>query len=838
MDWVNITRAVTDTALTKDLAKLFGSNFFHEFHANLYDVEATPNGNTERVVLWAYHDDIAVQDWYGQNDFEIVGLILHAKDVDDQYTLELIEKGGNSDSMTFTFPTLQSRYIQIIKQGSQIRVNVCQTSAYEQGAIDDSAEITLSGDLDFQYVSFSMAYGLVGNEVSSGYINEAVFGEMENLLGKFTVRKSASQELLGKFTAGFLVGSEELLGEFVSLGSGSQELLGEFKVQRTGTPQELLGIFTSQQAGNQELLGKFIVQHPASQELLAYFKTLRDSSQELLGIFTSQAIIDDQEELLAYFVSRFSGSQELLGEFVSGFFVDSEELLGYFDARRDGSQELLGIFNVTHSENLLAKFEIRSPANQELLGIFDVGQNQRELLGKFIVRTPVWTPRVDIGWETGDGTEWDAEATTNAVLSYPSFPGTHRYNYNGRIEITAQNGFGYWANIDAQNPQAGKWRIYIKLGHLPAAGNIIDFFRVYDPTGTQIASVRLFNDGGTLKWGYRVITGDGPAYSSYHSAERTGAVTGEWYEFELTVEMETSDGEANGGYSLRYMDSFLTDITQSNVNTNFQSLRSGRPYARYDGATASFIVDYDDYAAWYRYIGPDERENLPGEFEARRSDSRELLGVFNVTHSENLPAEFEARQLASQDLLGEFEARRDGSQELLGEFDVQRSASIELLGVFVSRQESSQELLGTFELPSAASQDLLGVFTAGAVGSENLLAEFRVAGVPGAEELLAGFFAVPIIGRDLRGSFTVRQSASQELKGFFITGGSEDLRGAFVIRRSTAQELKMIFEVVFYTTDLLGKIHVRPRSSTATNFGIGDTGRRLTITPRRRMDVR
>ena len=281
VEWTDLTRAATDTALTKtDLPSGLGTRVFHRLEANLYAVEETPNGATERVILWAGHLADVSHDFYGQNDFEIVALILHATSIADQYQLELREKGGNSSFMLTTWPNFQSRYIQIYKEGAYIRASVWQTDAYDKGTLDDWCEINLSGDLDFDYVSVAMSYGQAGAETSSGYV-DPIFGSFEYVKFQFVVRQSGDRGLPAEFIVRH-PDNQELLGEFDIRRDGSQDLPAEFIVRQL-TDEELLGEFVARRDGSQELGASFDAQ--ATQSLLAEFVVRRDASQDLAAKF-------------------------------------------------------------------------------------------------------------------------------------------------------------------------------------------------------------------------------------------------------------------------------------------------------------------------------------------------------------------------------------------------------------------------------------------------------------------------------------------------------------------------------------------------------------------------
>ena len=228
--WQDVPNLRIDTALMKIVGGGgLGSDFFHTFTLNVFAVQASPNGQEERICAWAGHLAMISQDFYGQNDFEIAALLIMATDTADQYQLKLIEKGGNETLLPIVWPNFQDRYIVIYKEGTKLIANIYQDAAHT--ILEDSGEITLSGDLNFQYISMPMSYGgAIAAETSSGYI-DPIFGSMENLPCEFSARRSDLEELSARFESG--QDSTDLLGKFIVRHADSIELLGRFNGQDT-----------------------------------------------------------------------------------------------------------------------------------------------------------------------------------------------------------------------------------------------------------------------------------------------------------------------------------------------------------------------------------------------------------------------------------------------------------------------------------------------------------------------------------------------------------------------------------------------------------------------------
>ena len=216
-----------------------GSNFFHEFTLNMFAIQQAVPGVTERICPWAAHLEMTSQDFYAQDDFKIAALVVLAiLDEPDEYQLRLIEKGGDSDTMLTHWVNFQDRYMVIYKEGTKLIALAYQDAAHT--ILEDRAEITLSGDLDFLYVSMPMAWGQAGAETSSGLV-DPVFGSMENLSCGFSVRRVGTPvELFAKFNSG--QDSAALPGGFIASRESSQELPAEF-ISRQGAGQDLASEF-------------------------------------------------------------------------------------------------------------------------------------------------------------------------------------------------------------------------------------------------------------------------------------------------------------------------------------------------------------------------------------------------------------------------------------------------------------------------------------------------------------------------------------------------------------------------------------------------------------------
>ena len=233
--WQDVPRQRANTSLTKDVSPSgIGSDFFHEFILNIFDITATLNGDTERICAWAGSLALDSQDFYGLNDFQVAALIVIATDTDNQYQLKLIEKGGNEFTMPTVWPNYQDRYIVIYKEGAKLIALSYQDAAHT--VLEDRAEITLSGDLNFRYISMPMAYGHVGLESSSGYI-DPIFGSFEQLFGEFEIQDSVVlfaefeiQDSIPLFAEFEIQDSAALFTKF-EVGQDSEDLYAKFEIQ-------------------------------------------------------------------------------------------------------------------------------------------------------------------------------------------------------------------------------------------------------------------------------------------------------------------------------------------------------------------------------------------------------------------------------------------------------------------------------------------------------------------------------------------------------------------------------------------------------------------------------
>jgi hypothetical protein len=118
---------------------------------------------------------------------------------------------------------------------------------------------------------------------------------------------------------------------------------------------------------------------------------------------------------------------------------------------------------------------------------------------------------------------------------------------------------------------------------------------------------------------------------------------------------------------------------------------------------------------------------LLGEFEVRRSSSREILGFFwTPGHVIDLFGEFASRHASSEELLSELTSRHSSSLELLGEFTSRHSASEVLLSYFTSRHAGSVDFLNALIVRHSASRELLGSFVVRHSANTEFLAGFVV----------------------------------------------------------------------------------------------------------------
>ncbi len=233
----------------------------------------------------------------------------------------------------------------------------------------------------------------------------------QDLLGKYIIRRGATAELLGEFSAQAIA---SLPAKF-EVGQGSQDLLGEFDIRREGSG-DLPGTFDGQVLV--ELLAGFMVRQIASADFPGEFNIRHETSVDFPAAFDGQVSV----RLAAEFISTQPGFAELPSKF-SVRHIGTIDLPGSFDGqasadlpselvvRQSASRELNAGFRSQLAFTLSAEFIARHTNFEEFPAGFEagqgwenlpaglaVGQASIDLLGKFNVRLvvtpyPLWTNR-------------------------------------------------------------------------------------------------------------------------------------------------------------------------------------------------------------------------------------------------------------------------------------------------------------------------------------------------------------------------------------------------------------------------------------------------------------
>ena len=820
--WTDVPNLRQDTALMKTVTGGLGSDFFHEFILNMFAVQATGNGNTERICAWAGHLSMVVQDFYGSSDFEIAALVVMATGVANQYQLKLIEKGGNEDTMATLWTNYQDRYVVIYKEGSKLIASAYQDAAHT--ILEDRAEITLSGDLDFQYVSMPMAYGgPIAIETSSGYI-DPVFGSFEQSHGSFNVRRADSEALAAGFTVPY-ADSADLASKF-NAAALNEELPAGFRIK---CPRQFGGNWQRKMwfDGSYYWRGRYC---PTDDTLkFEYIAAIG-----LIGnIWTENAAaridVSGFGGIIADFTVR--GGQSGIpttihySDGVDSWVAESDE------ASATGWiwQNTTKVFDGTAPDyyrmvNLAANRTTPTPRLWAVAVFYDQSEGKQWVKAR----------RQTTG---GDITAWDAEVNISNAVNTSTIYGCSVRSmgdagllkddmmvvYKEGVAIRSRylnGGWGAIQDVDTTTfPGKGAWD-----------------FEQGEVAGDNEGHIVYVDADGSVQW-----------------RERDSGAAGVWSAAE---EVHGAIGHHRGVGIIQHGSGWLWVVWADDTIIEYRlhlcatetwwPLLMNNPLT-FDSTTIPPAVvattwldgqvQTPDYISaglavpvcWVGQTAPgapcepgwgilreEAVEDLPATFVVRRSASRDLAASFDAQATQNLPAELVVRQEGSADLLAKFQAAQ-GDADLLGELIVRHPASQDLAAAFDA--QVSLDLFGELSVRRSTQQNVAAEFVVNQ-SSEDLPAEFIVRGV-GADNLPAQFEVIQWL--DLSAGFDVRNTTSVTLPAEFIVrhAGSQELAAEFEISFSDGEELLGSFQIRIASDVNEVVIAVNPSAWINYSLGVG-----------------
>lgn len=203
-----------------------------------------------------------------------------------------------------------------------------------------------------------------------------------------------------------------------------------------------------------------------------------------------------------------------------------------------------------------------------------VSASQREYLARF------FTEFFSDGFESGDFSAWTSVGGSPTVTSGDAYEGTYKAVFDAAGEYCRKTFTG---------GRTRNARIYIKFQSFPSSstnwGAIIELYG----QSTTLAHVDIYNDDGDAKWRlwYRHA---GVSHTAISTQQTPSLNT--WYCVELQVTASTADGQLDGEYHVWVNGNELTDVTQTNCDTDRTSVDNIFCGSRlYSGSSGSFWID-------------------------------------------------------------------------------------------------------------------------------------------------------------------------------------------------------------------------------------------------------
>ena len=790
--WQDLRRDTQNTALMKTVTGGLGSDFFHEFTLNIYAVQQAAPGVPERVCPWAAHLEMVVQDFYGQDDSKAIALVVLAiVDQPDKYYLKLVERSRASDTMLTTWENYQDRYMVIYKEGTKLIALAYQDAAHT--ILEDRAEITLTADHDFQYVSMPMVWGQAGAETSSGLV-DPVFGSFEQLPCGFAVRREGSQNLGAKleipqstFTdlrGGLFVGvdaSEEL---YAHVDVSYDRIFGECwqrKVWFDGTYYW--------RAYYSIALDSFIFEYIHKTGLSGNVWTENANARVDASGFDASAIEAD-----------FSVRGAENGIPISLVYSDGRDV---WVAESDEASVLGWAW-----ENLTKVLDATAPDWYHYVALF--GDRRTPINGLYVAAVyyddaPGAVQYVRLSEQTtaGDITGWNAvedvsnTANTNKILGVQGRSTGSTGPAKKEIIVIYKEGIALRSRY-----------------HRASAG--WEAIQDIDTTTSNRKSKAGFDaehyeELGLLDTHLIYIDADG----SVRAAERDSGAAEVWGLF-VTLDSSTAEHEnvciSSAGViqTFIWQDKHSIAYRQHLCNPERWIPGLGDPYNQFDPSTEAVVTTTAQpeqmqmadglmagdavVISWIGVIAatsgigwgiltPATIEDLAGEFIVRHSDNQSLVAGFNAAAlNEELPGEFIVRHSASVNIPAGLVVRHPGSNDLGASFDGQ--VSLNIPAEFSVRRSWLEELPAEF-VAAQGSQSLAAEFIVRPTGSANLLGTINVVHFL----TLSGEFEVrSSSSEDLAAELIVRHPGAEDLAAAFsvFAGSSTDLLGGFISRQAIA----------------------------------------------------
>jgi uncharacterized repeat protein (TIGR02543 family) len=161
------------------------------------------------------------------------------------------------------------------------------------------------------------------------------------------------------------------------------------------------------------------------------------------------------------------------------------------------------------------------------------------------------------GFESGDFSAWTATTGTPSVVSTTSHHGTYSMETNANDEYVRKTITGTRTVFT---------RFYVKFDNLPTTGQFGYLVHVAVAGVSNLHALGLYNDGTNIRW--RMFYLNAGSFYVVHSTQQQNPSTQTWYCIELKTQCSSADGQLDGEYRVYINGIELTDISQTNIDTD------------------------------------------------------------------------------------------------------------------------------------------------------------------------------------------------------------------------------------------------------------------------------
>lgn len=233
------------------------------------------------------------------------------------------------------------------------------------------------------------------------------------------------------------------------------------------------------------------------------------------------------------------------------------------------------------------------------------------------------------GFESGDFSGYDAVVGSPSITELK----LHCGSYACECDVSPTNSEGPYVNLGHHKEVYLQFEVKFEDTTPPASGRVYFAYIRESTDSVNILSLFIYNDAGTVKWGYTYR--DAGSSTTVNSAEAgtTDPVADTWYCVELKIVMSSRDGDAEGSYAMYIDDTLLSDIDQSAIDTDYTGVSVLRlvTYTTVAGGATTYydcVTWQDTDVGACHAAGSVEPVTLESEADCTPPDSPDWLRVY------------------------------------------------------------------------------------------------------------------------------------------------------------------------------------------------------------------